>query len=120
MLKQGQVVSSKRAFGQRLLLQQLPNEAKLTGEETMQFAAFRRREKIHLLAAGVATFISGDNLYSFRSLVQHSEVLFPSYVDFVYLAVYPLLVAGLALLVHRRTGAREDIPLDAALARFTA
>ena len=32
----------------------------------------------YLLAAGVATFIVGDNLYSFRNYVQHDEVPFPS------------------------------------------
>jgi diguanylate cyclase (GGDEF)-like protein/PAS domain S-box-containing protein len=61
----------------------------------------------YLLAAGVATFILGDNLYTFRSIVQHAENAFPSYVDVVYLAVYPLLVAGLALLLHRRSGGRD-------------
>src|SRR5438105_527705 len=50
----------------------------------------------YLLAAGVATFIVGDNLYSVRHLVQHAETLFPSYVDIVYLAMYPLLIVGLS------------------------
>ena len=30
-----------------------------------------------LVAAGVATFNLGDNLYSFRSIVQHAETVFP-------------------------------------------
>jgi diguanylate cyclase (GGDEF)-like protein/PAS domain S-box-containing protein len=61
----------------------------------------------YLLAAGVVTFIVGDNLYSFRNLVQHATVLFPSYVDGVYLAMYPLLIAGLVLLVRRRAPGRD-------------
>jgi diguanylate cyclase (GGDEF)-like protein/PAS domain S-box-containing protein len=70
----------------------------------------------YLLAGGVATFMVGDNLYTFRSLVQHSETLFPSYVDVIYLAMYPLLIAGLALLAHRRTAGRDRAGvIDAAI-----
>src|SRR5450432_3192800 len=57
----------------------------------------------YLFALGVGTFILGDNLYSFRTIVQHSQTVFPSYVDVVYLAVYPLLVGGMAVLLHRRS-----------------
>jgi diguanylate cyclase (GGDEF)-like protein/PAS domain S-box-containing protein len=70
----------------------------------------------YLLAAGVGTFIVGDNLYSFRNFVQHSATLFPSYVDIIYLAVYLLLIAGLALLLHRRTAGRDRAGvIDAAI-----
>jgi diguanylate cyclase (GGDEF)-like protein/PAS domain S-box-containing protein len=70
----------------------------------------------YLLAGGVATFILGDNLYTFRSLVQHAETAFPSYVDVVYLAVYPLLVAGLALLLRHRFAGRDSAgAIDAAI-----
>jgi diguanylate cyclase (GGDEF)-like protein/PAS domain S-box-containing protein len=69
----------------------------------------------YFLAAGMATFIVGDNLYSIRNLVQHAAV-FPSYVDGIYLSMYPLLLAGLALLVRRRTpgGDRQSL-IDAAI-----
>ena len=66
-----------------------------------------RRLAWYLVAAGVATFILGDNLYSFRSIVQHAETAFPSYVDVVYLAVYPLLIGGVALLVHSRSAGHD-------------
>jgi len=70
----------------------------------------------YLLAAGVATLIVGDNLYTFRNFVQRAETLFPSYVDIVYLAMYPLLIAGLALLVHRRSAGRDRAGvIDAAI-----
>ncbi|HEX4983607.1 MAG TPA: hypothetical protein VFV63_18010, partial [Ilumatobacteraceae bacterium] len=70
----------------------------------------------YLLAAGVATLIVGDNLYTIRNFVQHAETLFPSYVDVVYLAMYPLLIAGLALLVHRRSAGRDRAGvIDAAI-----
>jgi diguanylate cyclase (GGDEF)-like protein/PAS domain S-box-containing protein len=65
----------------------------------------------YLLAAGVSTLIVGDNMYTFRSIVQRADTLFPSYVDVVYLAMYPLLIAGLALLVHRRTAGRDRVGL---------
>src|ERR1700675_1408046 len=61
----------------------------------------------YLLAAGVATFALGDNLYSFRSYVLPAEAVFPSYVDLVYLAVYPLLVAGLVSMVRARSDGRD-------------
>jgi diguanylate cyclase (GGDEF)-like protein/PAS domain S-box-containing protein len=69
-----------------------------------------------LLALGLATLILGDDLYSVRNLVLHEEALFPSYVDAVYLAMYPLLAVGLALLVRRRTPRRDKATLiDAAI-----
>jgi diguanylate cyclase (GGDEF)-like protein/PAS domain S-box-containing protein len=61
----------------------------------------------YLLAAGVAMFAAGDNLYSFRSYVLHSDAVFPSIVDVVYLAVYPLLFAGLAWMVRERSSGRD-------------
>jgi diguanylate cyclase (GGDEF)-like protein/PAS domain S-box-containing protein len=59
-----------------------------------------------LLAAGVATFASGDYLFSFLSYI-HTDPGFPSYVDLVYLAMYPLLIAGLAWMVRERSDGRD-------------
>jgi diguanylate cyclase (GGDEF)-like protein/PAS domain S-box-containing protein len=70
----------------------------------------------YFLAAGVATFAFGDNLYSFRSYVLHNVVPFPSYVDIVYVAVYPLLVLGLASMVRARSDGRDRASvIDAAV-----
>ena len=70
----------------------------------------------YLLAAGVSTLIIGDNLYMIRSRLQPAATVFPSYIDVVYLAMYPLLVVGLALLVHRRTAGRDRVGfIDAAI-----
>jgi diguanylate cyclase (GGDEF)-like protein/PAS domain S-box-containing protein len=70
----------------------------------------------YLVLAGVAMFIAGDDLYSFRSYVGHEEVPFPSFVDFFYLAVYPLLTVGLVLLVRKRSPGRDrGSVLDAAI-----
>jgi diguanylate cyclase (GGDEF)-like protein/PAS domain S-box-containing protein len=60
-----------------------------------------------LLAAGVATFALGDNLYTLRTYVFHAETPFPSYVDLIYLAMYPLLVAGLLRMVRARSDGRD-------------
>ena len=65
------------------------------------------RSAWYLVLAGVATFIIGDDLFSFRSYVLHAAPPFPSYVDVVYLAVYPLLIVGLVLLVRKRTPGRD-------------
>ncbi|MBV9665171.1 MAG: EAL domain-containing protein, partial [Actinobacteria bacterium] len=68
-----------------------------------------------LLAAGVTTFIVGDNLFTLRANIQHADT-FPSYVDLVYLAMYPLLIAGLVVLVRRRSDRRDRASvLDAAI-----
>ncbi|MDQ1446865.1 MAG: hypothetical protein QOI20_3329, partial [Acidimicrobiaceae bacterium] len=74
------------------------------------------RRAWYLILAGVAMFIAGDDLYSFRSYVQNEEVPFPSFVDLFYLAVYPLLTVGLVLLVRKRTPGRDrGSVLDAAI-----
>lgn len=68
------------------------------------------------LGAGIATLVIGDDLYSVRNLVLHAEALFPSYVDAVYLAMYPLVGTGLVLLVRRRNPHRDrESLIDAAI-----
>ena len=70
----------------------------------------------YVLAVGVATLIVGDDLYTVRYVVQHATALFPSYIDAVYLAMYPLLAFGLVLLVRKRTPGRDRASLlDAAI-----
>ena len=65
------------------------------------------RRAWYFLAAGLAMFVLGDFLYAYRSFAQHQAVPFPSYVDIAYLAMYPLLIAGLVLLVRKRTPGRD-------------
>jgi len=70
----------------------------------------------YLLAAGVATFAFGDNLYSFRGYVLHAQTAFPSYVDLVYLCMYPLLTGGLTWMVRKRSNGRDRASvIDAAI-----
>ena len=70
----------------------------------------------HLLAGGVAVFIIGDNLFSGSQFLLHALPAFPSYVDVVYLLMYPLLITGLLLLIRQRSPGR-DLPsvLDACI-----
>ncbi|MEY2468508.1 MAG: two-component system, sensor histidine kinase, partial [Actinomycetota bacterium] len=76
------------------------------------------RLPVLLFAAGTALFTIGDTLYSFRDIVQHNDS-FPSYVDVIYLAMYPPLIAGLAILVRRRGGGGDWVGLlDAAVITF--
>ena len=68
-----------------------------------------------LLAVGQGLFLLGDVLFSVNELVLHIEP-FPSLADILYLAGYPVMAGGLALLLRRRS-TRRDRPalLDAAI-----
>ena len=61
----------------------------------------------HLLALGSALFWLGDlYTYSYPHLLG-AEVPFPSLGDGLYVAMYPVMMAGLLLLVQRRNGGRD-------------
>jgi signal transduction histidine kinase len=72
-----------------------------------------------LLAAGELTFVGGDLV---NDLLRRGggEVSFPSLADLAYLATYPLLVAGLLLLIRRRSAGRDLASMLDALAITTA
>jgi hypothetical protein len=68
-----------------------------------------------LLAAGQGLFVLGDVLFTVNDLVLHIEP-FPSLADALYLAGYPVLAGGLALLLRRRSATRDrPALLDAAI-----
>ena len=69
-----------------------------------------------LFALGQFLFFSGDlYTYSYPKLF-HTDVGFPSLGDALYLAVYPVLMAGMLLLVKRRNPRRDPAALiDAAI-----
>jgi diguanylate cyclase (GGDEF)-like protein/PAS domain S-box-containing protein len=61
----------------------------------------------HLLAAGSALFWLGDlYTYSYPHLL-HAEVPFPSLGDGLYILMYPVMMAGLLILVRRRSGSSD-------------
>jgi diguanylate cyclase (GGDEF)-like protein/PAS domain S-box-containing protein len=61
----------------------------------------------YLIALGQAFFVAGDALsYNYKALFG-TALPFPSVADPVYLAVYPLTVAGLLLLIRARKPGRD-------------
>jgi diguanylate cyclase (GGDEF)-like protein len=60
----------------------------------------------YCFAAGEAIWVVGDVIYSVYEHVLHVEP-FPSPADAFYLAAYPVLVAGLWLLIRRRSAGRD-------------
>ncbi len=70
----------------------------------------------YLMAAAQISLTIGDTLYNVRVRVLHSGQVFPSIVDLCYLLTYPLLIAGLLLLIRRRSPGRDAASLiDAAM-----
>ena len=70
----------------------------------------------YLMAAAQISLTAGDTLYNVRVRVLHSGQVFPSIVDLCYLLTYPLLIAGLLLLIRRRSPGRDAPSLiDAAM-----
>jgi len=68
------------------------------------------------MAAGIASFTTGDIVYS--SYVAHLDPEpFPSIADIGYLGLYPLMALGLLMLVRRGTGTvRRSVLLDGLVA----
>jgi signal transduction histidine kinase len=66
----------------------------------------------YLFAVAQVLFALGDTLDAVRMRVLHdSTMVFPSYLDFLHLAFYPVLVAGLLLLIRGRTPGRDSASL---------
>jgi diguanylate cyclase (GGDEF)-like protein/PAS domain S-box-containing protein len=64
-----------------------------------------------LFALGQGLFVAGDVIaYNYQRFF-HEELPFPSIADALYLAVYPALVAGILLLIRRRTPGRDRASL---------
>lgn len=61
----------------------------------------------YLIALGQTFFVAGDALsYNYKTFFG-TALPFPSVADPVYLAVYPLTIAGLLLLIRRRNPGRD-------------
>ncbi|HEV8652308.1 MAG TPA: sensor histidine kinase, partial [Actinomycetes bacterium] len=74
---------------------------------------YRPRQPLawHLLAAGLFMFSAGDTINNGYEWVLRTEAPFPSVADPVYLAFFPLLAAGLLLLIRARTPGRDRTSL---------
>ncbi len=67
----------------------------------------RERLPWYLFALGQTLFVAGDVItYNYDKLFG-SELPFPSIGDVAYLAVYPCLIAGILLLIRRRSPGRD-------------
>jgi diguanylate cyclase (GGDEF)-like protein/PAS domain S-box-containing protein len=75
----------------------------------------RRRGPWLLVAAALVTFSAGDTTYDVLTGVMGQENPFPSAADVLYLAMYPLLAAGLLGFVRCRTARRDRASLLDAL-----
>jgi signal transduction histidine kinase len=66
----------------------------------------------YLFAFGQVLFVLGDTLYALRIRLQpDASMSFPSFMDFFYLAFYPLLIIGLMLLIRGRSPGRDTASL---------
>jgi diguanylate cyclase (GGDEF)-like protein/PAS domain S-box-containing protein len=75
----------------------------------------RRRGPWLLLAAALVTFSAGDTTYDVLTSVMGQDNPFPSAADVLYLAMYPLLAAGLLGFIRSRTARRDRASLLDAL-----
>jgi diguanylate cyclase (GGDEF)-like protein/PAS domain S-box-containing protein len=66
-----------------------------------------RRVPWLLLSAALLTFAAGDATYGVLTDVLGWDNPFPSVADIFYLAMYPLLAAGLLIFIQRRAGWRD-------------
>ena len=74
-----------------------------------------RRLPWYLFALGQAFFVTGDVLSYNYQRIFGTALPFPSIADGFYLAFYPLLVAGLLLLIRERPTSRDRASLIDAL-----
>jgi len=83
--------------------------------------AAERRLPWYLFALGQACFVTGDVLaYNYQRFFG-TELPSPSIADGFYLAFYPLLIAGLLLLMHERSENRDRASLiDASIITVAA
>ncbi len=81
----------------------------------------RRRLAWYLFAAGIAMFVLGDAFYyTLPKLLHRPPPPFPSTGDVFYLLVYPLLIAGVVVLIRQRNPRRDAVGLIDALIVSTA
>jgi diguanylate cyclase (GGDEF)-like protein/PAS domain S-box-containing protein len=70
----------------------------------------------YTIACGILMFVVGDAIWAYHEGIRGAESPFPSAADGFYLAGYPLLAGGLALMVGFRTPRHDRIGLiDAAI-----
>jgi diguanylate cyclase (GGDEF)-like protein/PAS domain S-box-containing protein len=79
----------------------------LSAVGAIAYGAHRYRPKAPLawwfMGAGVLLFITGDTIYkSWHQVMGQNNIPFPSFVDAIYITMYPVLAVGLLLLARSR------------------
>ena len=91
----------------------------LSAVAAIAFGAYQYRPRARLawwfMGGGVLLFIAGDTIYkSWHQIIGQQNIPFPSFVDAIYITMYPVLATGLLLLARsRRRGGDEASLLDA-------
>jgi diguanylate cyclase (GGDEF)-like protein/PAS domain S-box-containing protein len=68
------------------------------------------------LSAGVLLFITGDTTYKFwHQIIGQQNIPFPSFIDAIYITMYPVLAIGLLLLARKRSSRGDQTTLIDAL-----
>jgi len=79
----------------------------LSSVAAIAYGARRYRPRAKLawwfIGAGVTLFISGDTIYkTWHQIMGQQNIPFPSFIDAIYITMYPVLAVGLLLLVRAR------------------
>ena len=79
----------------------------LSAVAAIAFGAYRYRPKTPiawwLIGGGVLLFITGDTIYkSWHQIIGNQNIPFPSFIDAIYITMYPVLAIGLLLLARSR------------------
>jgi diguanylate cyclase (GGDEF)-like protein/PAS domain S-box-containing protein len=69
-----------------------------------------------IIGAGVLLFITGDTTYKFwHQIMGQQNIPFPSFIDAIYITMYPVLAVGLLLLARKRVPGGDRASLIDAL-----
>ncbi|HMK96272.1 MAG TPA: diguanylate cyclase, partial [Acidimicrobiales bacterium] len=84
------------------------------------YGAYRHRPRTPaawwFIGLGVLLFITGDTIYkSWHQLMGQQNIPFPSFIDAIYITMYPVLAIGLLLLARSRTPGGDETSLVDAL-----
>jgi diguanylate cyclase (GGDEF)-like protein/PAS domain S-box-containing protein len=91
----------------------------LSAVAAIAYGAYRYRPKAPVawwfIGAGVLLFITGDICYkTWHQIIGRQHIPFPSFIDAIYVSMYPVLAIGLLLLVRSRVpGGNRASLLDA-------
>lgn len=98
----------------------------LSAVGAIAYGAWRYRPRAPIawwfIGAGVLLFITGDTTYkSWHQIIGQQNIPFPSFIDAIYITMYPVLAIGLLLLARSRVpgGDRASL-LDALIVTLSA